>query len=103
VGGMAEKVQSAWTEAGRDGRAKIVALAYFSLGDTLDASRQYLLDYYQPMGNETAEMVAGSALRSPESITAAVDAFTQAGVDELILDPTVPDPAQVDLLAETVF
>ncbi len=103
VGGMAEKVQSAWTEAGRDGRAKIVALAYFSLGDTLDASRQYLLDYYQPMGNETAEMVAGSALRSPESITAAVDAFTQAGVDEFILDPTVPDPAQVDLLAETVF
>lgn len=63
VGG--EKVQSAWTEADRDGRAKIVALAYFSLGDTLDASRQYLLDYYQPMGNETAETVAGSALRSP--------------------------------------
>ena len=103
VGPMVEKVQSAWTEAGRDGRAKIVALAYFSLGDTVDDSRRYLLDYYQPMGSDMAEMIAGSALRSVESITGALDAYAQVGVDELILDPTVSDPEQVDLLAEAVF
>ena len=32
-----------------------------------------------------------------------VAAFTEAGVDELILDPTVGDPAQVDLLAEAAL
>lgn len=103
VAPMAEKVRSAWSEAGRDGRARIVALAYFSLGETVEASRHYMLDYYQPMGADVAEMIAGSALRSPESIAAAVAAYADVGVDELILDPTVADPGQVDLLAEVVF
>ncbi len=103
VGDMAEKVQSAWSDAGRDGRAKIVALAYFSLGDTADESRRYLLDYYEPMGSDTAEMIADSALRSGDEIRGAIDAYAQAGADELILDPTVSDPEQVDLLAEAVF
>ncbi|HEX2192950.1 MAG TPA: hypothetical protein VHH09_07125, partial [Acidimicrobiales bacterium] len=66
-------------------------------------SREYLLDYYRPMGSETAEMIAGSALRSPDAITAAVGAYADAGVDELMLDPTVPDPEQVDLVAEVVL
>jgi alkanesulfonate monooxygenase SsuD/methylene tetrahydromethanopterin reductase-like flavin-dependent oxidoreductase (luciferase family) len=102
VGPVAEKVQAEWSKAGRDGRARIVALTYFSLGDTLEESRSYLLDYYGPMGSETAEMIAGSALRSPESISAAVDAYAAAGVDELVLDPTVARLDQVDLLAEVV-
>ncbi|MDQ4143507.1 MAG: LLM class flavin-dependent oxidoreductase [Actinomycetota bacterium] len=100
---MAEKVHSAWSEAGRDDRPKILALAYFSLGDTQQASRQSLLDYYEPAGSEVAEMIAGSALRSPEAVRGAIEAYGEAGVDELILDPTVPEPDQVDLLAEVVF
>ncbi len=100
---MAEKVNTAWKEAGREGTPRIVALAYFSLGDTAEDSRRYLLDYYQLMGSDTAEMIAGSAMRSAEAIKGAVDAFAQAGVDELILDPTVSDPGQVDLLAEVVY
>lgn len=103
VAPMVEKVKTAWKEAGRDGTPRIVALAYFSLGDTEEDSRRYLLDYYQPTGSDTAEMIAGSALRSPEAIRGAVDAFAQVGVDEFILDPTVSDPGQVDLLTEVVF
>jgi len=103
VAGMVERVQSAWTEGGRAGRAKIVALAYYSLGDHEENSRQYLLDYYAAMGGDVAEMISGSALRSAEAIRGAVDAYAGVGVDELILDPTVADPAQVDALAEVVF
>jgi alkanesulfonate monooxygenase SsuD/methylene tetrahydromethanopterin reductase-like flavin-dependent oxidoreductase (luciferase family) len=103
VAPMVEKVQAAWSEAGREGRARIVALTYFSLGDTEDESRRYLLDYYMPLGNEMAEMIAGSALRSPEAVAGAVEAFAQVGVDELILDPTVHHPDQVDQLADVVF
>ncbi|MBW3576920.1 MAG: LLM class flavin-dependent oxidoreductase [Actinobacteria bacterium] len=103
VGATAEKVRSAWNEAGRDGQARIVALAYFSLGDTVEESRRNLLDYYEPMGSDTAEMIADSALRSAEAITGAIDAYARAGVNELILDPTVSQPEQVDLLAETVL
>ncbi len=102
VAGQAEKVQAAWREAGRDGRARIVALAYFGLGDTEEASRSAILDYYAPMGPEVATMIADGVLRSPEAVRGAVEAFRTAGVDELVLDPTVGDPAQVQLLAEVV-
>ena len=100
---LVDKVRSAWSESGRDGEARIVALAYFSMGDTEEDSRRYLLDYYNPMGSEIAEMIAGSAVRSAEAISGAVEAFAQVGVDELILDPTVSDPDQVDALAGVVL
>jgi alkanesulfonate monooxygenase SsuD/methylene tetrahydromethanopterin reductase-like flavin-dependent oxidoreductase (luciferase family) len=98
-----QRVHEAWAEAGREGRPRIAALNYFSLGDTEEQSRAYLLDYYEPMGRETAEYIAGSAHRSPKAIKEAVEAFAEVGVDELILDPTVSDPAQVELLAEVAL
>ncbi len=103
VAGLVERAQSAWSEAGREGHPRIVGLAYFALGDTEAASREYLLDYYRVGGDELAEMVAGSALRSEEAIAGALPAFEEAGVDELILDPTVADPGQVDRLAAVVL
>ena len=98
-----ERVRAAWRKAGREGSPRIVALNYFSLGDTEAQSRAYLLDYYGFGGPEFAGMVAGSAHRSAAAVTDVVAAFTEAGVDELILDPTIGDPAQVDLLAEAAL
>lgn len=103
VADFAGRVRDAWAAAGRDGEPRIVALAYFGLGDTEAASRANLVDYYGPMGQETAEMIAGSAMRSPEAIAGAVQAFEEAGVDELILDPSVGELDQVDRVAEVVF
>ena len=103
VGAMADRMQTAWKEAGRDGRARVIALTYFSLGDTVEASRGYLLDYYAPMGDATADMIAGQRHRSRDAIAGAVEAYAAAGVDELILDPTVADPEQVDLAADVVL
>lgn len=100
---FADRVRAAWADAGREGAPRIVVLAYYSLGDTTEESRRYLLDYYEPMGSETAEMIAGSAMRSADAITGAVAAFADVGVDEFIIDPTVSDPEQVDLLADVVF
>jgi alkanesulfonate monooxygenase SsuD/methylene tetrahydromethanopterin reductase-like flavin-dependent oxidoreductase (luciferase family) len=93
------RVRAAWQEAGREGSPRIVALNYFGLGDTEEQSRANLLDYYGNLGREIAEMIAGGAHRSPEAIRDVIAEFEEAGVDELILDPTVGDPAQVDLLA----
>lgn len=100
---FADRVRAAWHEAGRDGDPRIVALAYFGLGDTIEQSRSYLLDYYAPAGSEVAEMIADSPLRSPDDVAGAVKAYADAGIDELILDPTVSDPGQVDLLAEAAL
>jgi alkanesulfonate monooxygenase SsuD/methylene tetrahydromethanopterin reductase-like flavin-dependent oxidoreductase (luciferase family) len=98
-----QRVRSAWRDAGREGTPWIVALNYFGLGDTEERSRGYLLDYYGFGGPEMAEMIAGSAHRSPEAVKDVVAGFEEAGVDELILDPTVGDPAQVDLLARAAL
>jgi alkanesulfonate monooxygenase SsuD/methylene tetrahydromethanopterin reductase-like flavin-dependent oxidoreductase (luciferase family) len=98
-----ERVRAAWRDAGREGSPRIVALNYFSLGETEDQSRGYLLDYYGFGGPEFAEMIAGSAHRSAGAIKDVVAAFAEAGIDELILDPTVGDPEQVDLLAEAAL
>jgi hypothetical protein len=92
-----------WTAAGKEGDPRIAALVYFGLGDTEEQSRNNLLHYYKPMGEEVAGMIAGGALRSADAVSGAIAAYEAAGVDELILDPTVPDPDQVDLLADVVF
>jgi alkanesulfonate monooxygenase SsuD/methylene tetrahydromethanopterin reductase-like flavin-dependent oxidoreductase (luciferase family) len=98
-----ERVRAAWRDAGRDGSPKIAALNYFGLGDTEDRSRAYLLDYYGILGPQVAEMIAGGAHRSPQAIKDVLAAFEDAGVDELVLDPTVAELDQVDRLAEVVF
>ena len=103
VAGVVRQVRDAWQEAGREGQPKILALVYFCLGDAFDAGRRYLQQYYAPQGAETADMIAGSTLQSEDAVRGAVEAYAEAGVDELILDPTVSDPNQVDLLARAVF
>jgi alkanesulfonate monooxygenase SsuD/methylene tetrahydromethanopterin reductase-like flavin-dependent oxidoreductase (luciferase family) len=103
VGAFVPNVHEAWKKAGRSDTPRIVALAYFSLGDEhTDASRGYLKDYYSNLG-EYADTIADSAFRSPEALKAGIQAFADAGVDELILDPTVADIGQVDRLADAVL
>ena len=98
-----DTVATAWTDGGREGAPRTVALVYFALGDDVqDRARGYLLDYYEPLG-DAAHMIAGSLLGSPEAVKGAIAAFADIGIDELILDPTVSDPDQVDRLAEVAL
>lgn len=99
---LIEKARTAWHDAAREGSPRIVALQYFSLGDTEEESRRYLLDYYSPMG-DNAKWIADAAHRTPDAIKGVIAAFEDIGVDELVLDPTVSDPEQVDLLAEVAL
>lgn len=94
------KVKQAWAAAGRDGEPRGMALAYYALGDADPAP--YLTDYYAFLGEEVANMIAGSAARDADTVRTYVGAFSEAGCDELILFPAVSDPDQVDLLADAV-
>jgi alkanesulfonate monooxygenase SsuD/methylene tetrahydromethanopterin reductase-like flavin-dependent oxidoreductase (luciferase family) len=98
----AEKMDAAWKVAGRDGAPRNMAIAYYSLGDAArGAADRYLLDYYEWLG-EYADMIAQSAAVDPETVRGYVQAFTDAGCDELILIPCSADPEQVDLLADSL-
>jgi alkanesulfonate monooxygenase SsuD/methylene tetrahydromethanopterin reductase-like flavin-dependent oxidoreductase (luciferase family) len=101
--GMAEKVRAAWSEAGRDGEPRLMALCYFALGDgAKEAADRYLHDYYAFLG-DIADAIADSAATDADTVRSYRDAFADAGADELICFPSSTDPEQVDLLADAVL
>lgn len=99
-GPFAERVRKAWKEAGKQGEPRIVGLTYFALGEGADQkAAEYLTDYYGQYG-------AGIAQGIPKSVQAlkeTVAKFEEYGFDELFVDPTVADRAQVDRAAEAVL
>ena len=98
---MNEQIRSAWREAGRDGEPRLAALCYFGLSDP-DTSRASLQKYYGFLTDYVSFIVEG-ALRSEQEIKDAVKAFEDAGVTELVFDPTVPDLDEIDRLADLVL
>jgi alkanesulfonate monooxygenase SsuD/methylene tetrahydromethanopterin reductase-like flavin-dependent oxidoreductase (luciferase family) len=94
-----ERLERAWSDAGRDGKPRAMSLAYFSLGDDAEANANtYLKDYYAWLG-EYADAIAQSAAKDADTVRGYLQAFEAAGCDELILFPSSADPQQVDLLA----
>jgi hypothetical protein len=101
---MAAKVKGAWSEAGREGEPRLLALCYFALGDdAADAANTYLHHYYGIAGKEVADMIAASAATDEPTVIQYRDAFADAGADELIYFPCSLDPSQVALLGDVVL
>jgi alkanesulfonate monooxygenase SsuD/methylene tetrahydromethanopterin reductase-like flavin-dependent oxidoreductase (luciferase family) len=96
----AGKARAAWSEAGREGEPRTMALAYFSLGERAeeDASA-YLADYYAWLGEDIANFIVAGAAKDAEAVQQQIAAYEAAGCDELIFFPSSGDAAQVDLLA----
>lgn len=92
----------AWREAGRTDRPRVVALAYFALGEGAAASvERYLGGCYQGMGPYTRRVI-GEALTTPRALADAAAAYAEAGCDELVLLPCDADPRQLTLLADAL-
>jgi alkanesulfonate monooxygenase SsuD/methylene tetrahydromethanopterin reductase-like flavin-dependent oxidoreductase (luciferase family) len=95
------RVKQAWADAGREGAPRIVASVMFALGrDAHDAVSRSIGPYYTFAGEDYADYGIAAAYTDPERITAAVNAFEQAGCDELVFTGNDPNPDQVDLLAD---
>jgi alkanesulfonate monooxygenase SsuD/methylene tetrahydromethanopterin reductase-like flavin-dependent oxidoreductase (luciferase family) len=94
-----EKIRRMWKEAGREGEPQLIALHYFALGPNAEeGALAYLSDYYGDWG----PMMAQTAAKTPEAIRQTARLFEEAGFTELIFDPTIADPSQVDLLADAL-
>ena len=99
----ADAVDQAWKAAGRSGRPRKLALAYFSLGaGARERADAYLKDYYGWLG-EFAERIAAGAAVSEDMVKDYVAAFEQSGCDELILVPSSSELDQVSRLADAVM
>jgi len=94
--------EQAWKEAGRPGKPRFVGATYYGLGpDAAEKAAQYIRHYYSFIG-PIADRLASSVPSTPDAVKGAMRAFSDAGVDELILWPTIPNLNQVELLAELV-
>jgi alkanesulfonate monooxygenase SsuD/methylene tetrahydromethanopterin reductase-like flavin-dependent oxidoreductase (luciferase family) len=96
----ASGARAAWSDLGRPGQPLLWGQGYFALGDE-EAGAAYLRDYYAFTG-PFAEKIAAGNLTSARAIKDFVRGYAEAGCDELILFPTVADPAQVERLAEVL-
>ncbi len=113
---MAAEVRAEWTALRRDGRPRLVALAYFALGDDATSAVTAFTDRYynfppdpgdqaliDAAGVETlAQVIALGAATTPDTVRALVAEWSGAGCDELVLLPCASDPGQVQLLAEAI-
>lgn len=97
--GLAE---NAWKAAGRPGKPRFVAGAYYGLGpDAAELAARYIRDYYRFMG-PAVEGFATSIPSTSEAVKATLEAFAAVGVDELIMWPCIANLEQVDRLADVV-
>lgn len=96
-------VRQAWSDGGRDGAPRTVALGYFGLGPAAEQDAARTLGSYYAFAGPYAERAVGSALTSAVAVRGAIEAYRAAGADELVLFPTSADPAEVDRLAEVAF
>ncbi len=98
---LAPKVGAAWNEAGRDGEPRRLAIAYYSLGERAEENaRKDLGHYYAWLGEEVAEHIIGAAATDAEAVRRYIDAYAEAGCDQLTLFPCSAEVEQVDLLAD---
>lgn len=95
-------VQDAWREADRPGTPRFVGCGYFGLGENArERGGQYIRHYYGFAG-PYADAIVSSLPVSPDEITGFIQAFIDAGADEVVLWPTIPELDQVDRLADLI-
>ncbi|OXM62334.1 LLM class flavin-dependent oxidoreductase [Amycolatopsis vastitatis] len=90
VAGSFDQARTAWREAGREGEPRLVAIAYFALGEP-ETGRAKVHDYYSYMGEEGAGFIASGVRTTPDAVREAVQAFGDLGADELIFNPATDE------------
>jgi alkanesulfonate monooxygenase SsuD/methylene tetrahydromethanopterin reductase-like flavin-dependent oxidoreductase (luciferase family) len=101
VAGAFDAARAAWAENGRSGAPRLVALAYFALGDP-EKGRANVLDYYSGLGDMAATIAAGVRTTADE-LRQAVKDFDGIGADELIFATATDNLDDVAALAGTVL
>ncbi len=98
-----EKMNQAWSDAGREGKPRTMVLFYFALGADAGQRAEDSLGHYYAFLGDYAQRVVGSAAKDADTVRGYLSAFESAGADEVICFPASADVGQVDLLAEAAL
>ena len=86
---MAEQT---WQEAGRAGKPRLLACAYFALGPNVAERAHDAIHHYYAFSEPYAQLVTEHALAdAPSTIQAMIERFQQIGTDELTFSPVLPN------------
>lgn len=99
----AEKALTAWRDAGRPGRPLLRGQGYFALGGdaAAQAGARQLRSYYAFLG-PFAEKIAEGLITTSQRLVQYARGYEEAGCDELLLLPAVPEIDQLGRLGEAV-
>ncbi|MFG2269964.1 LLM class flavin-dependent oxidoreductase [Streptomyces sp. WAC 01325] len=102
AGGLFDTVRGFWKEYGRDGEPRLVAQVNVALGPpaVIDDARARMHAYYAFTG--MPDRMVDGMLTTPADIRAAITAYADLGVDEVMLYCYGLDPDQVDRLADVL-
>ena len=95
-------VESAWKEADKPGRPRLVAGLTCAWGQyAADRTAASIRSYYSFRG-EAARTMEVKVPSTPKTLREAFRAYEEIGCDELILEPGLADIEQIDRLADFV-
>jgi alkanesulfonate monooxygenase SsuD/methylene tetrahydromethanopterin reductase-like flavin-dependent oxidoreductase (luciferase family) len=98
-----ERLNAAWSAAGRQGKPRTATLFYFVIGDNAEQLARQSLGHYYAFHGDFAQQVVAAAAKSAETVKQYLAAFEAVGVDEVICFPASTDVDQVDRLAEAAL
>ncbi|MCQ4084259.1 LLM class flavin-dependent oxidoreductase [Streptomyces sp. RB6PN25] len=95
---LVRQAREVWAEEGRTERPRMVSLLYACLGPGAGrVAGGYLRRYYSFI-DAKAERASSGVLTDAGQVRDAVQAYAEAGCDELVLLPCTADPKQLELL-----
>ena len=97
-----EAARTAWRQAGRAGAPRLVASAYFALGDPEDG-RRLVKDYYSADRPQVVEAILARLATSEADAQRITAECADLGADELIFSPALDDLDEVSRLADAVL
>lgn len=104
IGGMLERCEAAWQEAGRDTGPRRVGGFWFSLAD--DGQRrltEYVYHYVLNFGDAVASAMSKLVTRSSaDAVREGLDNLAEAGCEEMYLVPATADLAEVERASRVV-
>ena len=107
---MAEHALKHWREAGRSGRPMLKKAVHYALGgpESVEKAVQYFNDIYciyvdkDDEAGYTQERWVKGLVHTPEMVKATLNAYEEAGYDEVVFWPTIGEFEQLERLADVV-
>jgi alkanesulfonate monooxygenase SsuD/methylene tetrahydromethanopterin reductase-like flavin-dependent oxidoreductase (luciferase family) len=97
-----QMAKQSWQEAGRSGKPRLLACAYFGLGPEARERAQATVKKYYAYRGPLSDVIAGMVAATKEELHTVIQRYAEIETDELILVACIPEVDQVARLADAL-